>query len=67
MPSLVSLFLKIFKFGATAYGGPTMISQIKETTVNRYQGMKEGEFMGGVVLCQLIPGATMAQIVTCIA
>ncbi len=41
-----------------------MISHIKETTVNRYQWVKEGEFMRGVALCQLIPGATMIQIVT---
>ena len=64
MLSLTSLFLKIFKLGATAYGGPAMISHIKETTVNRYQWVKEGEFMRGVALCQLIPGATMVQIVT---
>jgi len=64
MPSLRSLFLRIFKLGATAYGGPAMISQIKETTVNRYGWVKEGEFMRGVALCQLIPGATMVQIVT---
>ena len=64
MPSLTSLFLKIFKLGATAYGGPAMISQIKETAVNRYAWVKEGEFMRGVALCQLIPGATMVQIVT---
>ena len=64
MPSLVSLFLKIFKLGATAYGGPAMISQIKEAAVNRYAWVKEGEFMRGVALCQLIPGATMVQIVT---
>ena len=41
-----------------------MISQIKETAVNRYGWVKEGEFMRGVALCQLIPGATMVQIVT---
>ena len=64
MPSLRSLFLRILKLGATAYGGPAMISQIKETTVNQYQWVKEGEFMRGVALCQLIPGATMVQIVT---
>jgi len=64
MLSLVSLFLKILKLGATAYGGPAMISQIKETVVNRYAWVKEGEFMRGVALCQLIPGATMVQIVT---
>jgi chromate transporter len=64
MPSLVSLFLKIFKLGATAYGGPAMIVHIKETAVNRYHWVKEGEFMRGVALCQLIPGATIIQIVT---
>lgn len=64
MPSLRSLFVKILKLGATAYGGPGMITQIKETVVNRYGWVKEGEFMGGLALCQLIPGATMVQIVT---
>jgi chromate transporter len=64
MPSLTSLFLKVLKLGATAYGGPAMIAHIKETAVNRYAWVKEGEFMRGVALCQLIPGATMVQIVT---
>lgn len=64
MTSLKFLFTRVFKLGATAYGGPGMISQIKETAVNRYGWVKEGEFMRGVALCQLIPGATMVQIVT---
>ena len=64
MPPLRSLFLKIFKLGTTAYGGPAMISQIRETAVKRYGWVKEEEFMRGVALCQLIPGATMVQIVT---
>jgi chromate transporter len=64
MPSLTSLFLRILKLGATAYGGPAMIAHIKETAINRYGWVKEGEFMRGVALCQLIPGATMVQIVT---
>lgn len=64
MTSLRFLFTRVFKLGATAYGGPGMISQIKEMAVNRYGWLKEGEFMRGVALCQLIPGATMVQIVT---
>ncbi len=64
MTSSKFLFTRVFKLGATAYGGPGMISQIKETAVNRYGWVKEGEFMRGVALCQLIPGATMVQIVT---
>ena len=64
MIPLSVLFTRVFKLGATAYGGPAMIGQIKETVVNRYAWIKEGEFMRGVALCQLIPGATMVQIVT---
>ena len=56
--------MKIFRLGSTAYGGPAMIGQIKEAVVNRYAWVKEEEFMRGVALCQLIPGATMVQIVT---
>jgi chromate transporter len=64
MSSLSILFIRFFKLGATAYGGPGMISQIKETAVHQYGWVKEGEFMRGLALCQLIPGATMVQIVT---
>ena len=58
------LFIKFFGLGATAYGGPAMITHIKETAVKKNGWIKEGEFMRGVALCQLIPGATMVQIVT---
>ena len=64
MTPLSFLFTRVFKLGATAYGGPAMISQIKEAAVSRYCWVREGEFMRGVALCQLIPGATMVQIVT---
>jgi chromate transporter len=64
MIPLSLIFSRFFKLGATAYGGPAMISQIKEMALNRYGWIKEGEFMRGVALCQLIPGATMVQIVT---
>ena len=59
MPSLRFLFLKFFQVGATAYGGPGMIMQIKEAAVKRYGWVTEGMFIRGVALCQLIPGATM--------
>jgi chromate transporter len=64
IPSLSTLFMKIFRLGATAYGGPAMIGQIKQTVVNQYAWLKEEEFLQGMALCQLIPGATMVQMVT---
>jgi chromate transporter len=62
--SLTELFVRVLRLGATAYGGPGMISQMKEMAVNEKEWLKEGEFMRGLALCQLIPGATMVQIVT---
>jgi chromate transporter len=64
MIPLSLLFTRVFKLGATAYGGPAMIGQIKEMAVNKNGWTKEEEFMRGLALCQLIPGATMVQIVT---
>jgi len=64
MIPLPLLFTRVLKLGATAYGGPGMISQIKEMAVNKNGWVKEEEFMRGLALCQLIPGATMVQMVT---
>jgi chromate transporter len=64
MTSLASFFSKVLKLGATAYGGPGMIGLIKETSVKKYGWVTEREFMQGLALCQLIPGATMVQIVS---
>ena len=63
-PTLSRMFISCFSLGATAYGGPAMISHIKEMAVNKNGWVKEGEFMRGLALCQLIPGATMVQMVT---
>ncbi len=41
-----------------------MITHIKEMTINKNGWIKEGEFMRGLALCQVIPGATMVQMVT---
>jgi len=64
MLSLTALFTRVLKLGATAYGGPGMINHIKEMAVNEKGWVEDGEFMRGLALCQLIPGATMVQIVT---
>ena len=58
------LFKRFLKLGATAYGGPAMTGQIKQAVVSDYGWIKEQEFLQGIALCQLIPGATMVQLVT---
>ncbi len=64
MVPLNLLFKRFLKLGAVAYGGPAMMGQIKQMVVGEYKWVKESDFLQGMVLCQLIPGATMVQMVT---
>ena len=41
-----------------------MMGQIKQMVVGEYKWVKESDFLQGMALCQLIPGATMVQMVT---
>ena len=64
MVPLKLLFKRFLKLGAVAYGGPAMMGQIKQMVVGEYKWVKESDFLQGMALCQLIPGATMVQMVT---
>ncbi len=55
------LSLLFFRLGATAYGGPAMVVNIKKLAVGKYRWMDEEDFHDGIALCQLIPGATAFQ------
>jgi len=59
--SLRLLFKRFLKLGATAYGGPAIAQQMKKMIVKDLGWLKEPEFMQGIALCQLIPGATFVQ------
>jgi chromate transporter len=59
--SLRLLFKRFLKLGATAYGGPAIAQQMKKMIVKDWGWLKEPEFMQGIALCQLIPGATFVQ------
>jgi chromate transporter len=62
--SLALLFTRFLKLGATAYGGPAIAQQMKKAVVKEWGWLKEPEFMQGLALCQLIPGATFVQLST---
>jgi chromate transporter len=64
MISKYLLFTRFLKLGATAYGGPAIAQQMKKTVVKEWGWLKEPEFMQGLALCQLIPGATFVQLST---
>src|SRR4030042_4624500 len=55
------LFKRFLKLGATAYGGPAIAQHMKKTIVKDLGWLKEPEFMQGIALCQLLPGATLVQ------
>jgi chromate transporter len=61
----LSLLCKQFlKVGATSYGGPAIAAQMKKTVVKDLGWIKEQEFLQGMALCQLIPGATWVMMAT---
>jgi chromate transporter len=64
MISKYLLFTRFLKIGATAYGGPAIAQQMKKAIVKEWGWLKEPEFMQGLALCQLIPGATFVQLST---
>jgi len=60
-PSLHRLFAAFVRLGATAFGGPAAIMQIRKIVVEQKQWMDKDAFGNGMALCQAIPGATAMQ------
>jgi len=60
-PSLARLFLSFLRLGATAFGGPAMITYIRRMIVEQKKWMDEASFRDGVAFCQMVPGATAMQ------
>ena len=61
--ALFSIFTTFLRLGATAYGGPAMMAPLRAMCVGKRQWLTEQEFKEGMALCQVIPGATMVQMV----
>ena len=50
--------------GLTSYGGPAMVGYVRDVMVERRRWVGATEFAEGLALCQLIPGATLTQVVS---
>jgi chromate transporter len=50
--------------GLTCYGGPAMVGYVREVMVDRRRWLRPAEFSEGLALSQLVPGATLTQVVT---
>ena len=62
-PSVLRMFISFLKLGLVAFGGPTMIAYVRDMVVDQKKWMDEKNFKNGVALSQVIPGASVMQVV----
>ncbi len=48
--------------GVTAYGGLAMVEPIRQRIVKEKGWLNQKEFLDGLALCQMVPGATVVQL-----
>ena len=59
--SVQDIFRTFLHLGLTAFGGLAMIEPIRRRVVEGKGWLSQGEFLDGVALCQVVPGATVVQ------
>ncbi|MBG0790514.1 MAG: chromate efflux transporter [Desulfovibrionaceae bacterium] len=60
-PSTPRIFVRFFRLGLTAFGGPAMIPYIRAAAVEKERWLDEESFRLGMSVTQLLPGATAMQ------
>ena len=63
-PSVWELAKTFLHLGVTAYGGLAMVEPIRRRIVQEKAWLSQKEFLDGLALCQLVPGATVVQLAT---
>ncbi len=63
-PSVGEIFRSFLHLGLTAYGGLAMVEPIRHRVVQEKGWLTQKEFMDGLALCQIVPGATVVQLAT---
>jgi chromate transporter len=61
-PSVADIFRAFFHLGLTAYGGLAMVEPIRRRVVQDLKWLTQKDFLDGLALCQLVPGATVVQL-----
>ena len=61
LKNIARLFLHL---GITAYGGLAMVEPMRRRVVEEKGWISQGEFLDGLALCQMVPGATVVQLAT---
>ncbi len=63
-PKVGEIFRCFLYLGLTAYGGLAMVEPIRHRVVQEKGWLTQKEFMDGLALCQIVPGATVVQLAT---
>jgi chromate transporter len=64
VPSTAHIARGFLHLGVTAYGGLAMVEPIRQRVVVEKNWLTQQEFLDGLALCQLVPGATVVQLAT---
>jgi chromate transporter len=63
-PSVWEMGKTFLNLGVTAYGGLAMVEPIRQRVVKEKGWLNQKEFLDGLALCQMVPGATVVQLAT---
>lgn len=63
-PSVAQIARAFLHLGLTAFGGLAMVEPIRRRIVQEKAWLSQKEFLDGLALCQLVPGATVVQLAT---
>jgi chromate transporter len=61
-PSVGAIITAFLHLGVTAYGGLAMVEPIRQRVVKEKGWLSQKEFLDGLALCQMVPGATVVQL-----
>jgi chromate transporter len=62
VPSIGGIIQVFLNLGVTAYGGLAMVEPIRRRVVKDKGWLDQKEFLDGLALCQMVPGATVVQL-----
>jgi len=63
-PSIWKIASAFLHLGLTAFGGLAMVEPIRKMAVDKQSWLRQEEFLDGLALCQMLPGATVVQLGT---
>jgi chromate transporter len=61
-PSVGKIIKAFLHLGVTAYGGLAMVEPMRQRVVTEKGWLNQKEFLDGLALCQMVPGATVVQL-----